>query len=1040
MDMNKFFSIILLLVFANGFAQENTLEWENPEIFGINKEPTRATFLPYQNEEAAVVDDYSKSEWYLSLNGTWKFNWVYKPDERPVDFYKDNYDVSNWGEIPVPGNWELNGYGTPIYTNINYPFPKNPPFIDHSHNPVGSYKRTFTLPEGWDGRRVYLHFMSGPSAMYVWVNGKKVGYSQNRKSPSEFDITEFVKEGENSVAVEAYRWSDGSYLEDQDFWRLSGFDRGIYLYSTDQLRINDFFAKAGLDMDYKNGVLDLDIELANKFASTKKVSVEVKLLDKAGKNIFDEVSSESVKSQSTEKVNIKSTISKVQKWSNETPNLYTLLLTLKDESGDIIEATSCKVGFRSVEIKDAQLMVNGKPVLVRGVNLHEHNAYTGHVIDKETMLKDIELMKKHNINAVRMSHYPQSPLWYKLCDEYGLFLVDESNLETHGMGAEWQSWFNKDVHPAYSPQWAAAHKDRAERLFNRDKNHPSVIIWSMGNECGNGPVFYDIYDWLKKVDPTRMVQFEQAGENENTDIVCPMYPGIESMTKYAARTDVTRPYIMCEYSHAMGNSNGNFQEYFDIITSSKQMQGGFIWDWVDQGIHATDDSGRDYFAYGGDIGGYKYTNDENFCANGVVSADRIPHPALEEVKKVYQDILFAAKDLSKGMLTVQSRFLYHNLKDYDFKWVLKKNGEIVEEKPFKVSLNAGESKDVKLPLPAMDKEKGVEYTLDVYAYVKNATEFLPVGFEIAREQFIFDDNQYFAKEKTFNSKVNVEDKDNRVTVTSDDLKLVINKWNGAIGAYVYKGLSLLDGGPQPDFWRAPTDNDYGNGMPTKLNVWRTAGNNKSVKNLEVKENEGSVKVSVEYWLKDVSSSYFVDYVIAGDGQIQVDVKWKKGEINVPEIPRFGMQMRLNNSFDKFTYYGRGPWENYSDRNTASFLGIYSSTVEEQQVDYIRPQENGNKTDVRWLSLTNEDGKGLKVIGLQPLSIKVAHNSADDLDAGLTKKQMHPSDITPRHQIFLNVDLKQRGLGGDDSWGRYPHKQYLLTDEEYSYSYILMPVE
>ncbi len=1034
--------LLLILVFVMSwavYAQENMPDWENPQIFGINKEKTRATFVPYQSKEAAVKNNYEDSQWYLSLDGVWKFNWVYKPEDRPKDFYKDDYDVSRWNDMTVPGNWEMSGYGTPIYTNFTYPFPKNPPYIDHRHNPVGSYKRTFTLPDSWNGRRVYIHFMSGTAAMYVWINGKKVGYSQNAKSPAEFDITSFVKKGENSVSIEAYRWSDGAYLEDQDFWRLSGFDRGIYLYSTDQVRINDFFAKAGLDSKYKNGELNLNVHLANKNVEDKRLSLNVSLLDKQGKEVYNSSSLTTVKAGSKESLMFTGTISKVLKWSNETPDLYTLLLTLNSESGKFIEATSCKVGFRTVEIKNAQLLINGKVVLVRGVNLHEHNAYTGHVQNKETMLKDITLMKQHNINAVRMSHYPQSPLWYKLCDEYGLFVVDEANIEAHGMGAEWQAPFDKLVHPAYSTEWAPAIKSRVQRLFERDKNHPSVIIWSMGNECGNGPVFYDIYDWLKKTDPTRVVQFEQAGENRNTDIVCPMYPGIASMKKYADSTTVTRPYIMCEYSHSMGNSNGNFQEYYDIINSSKQMQGGFIWDWVDQGIHATDDSGRDFFAYGGDIGGYKFTNDQNFCANGLVSADRHPHPALEEVKKVYQDILFSDKDINNGEISITNRFMYHDLKNYNFKWVLKKNGVLVEEKPFKISLKAGASKNVKLSLPSVSFSKGVEYTLDVFAYIKKANQFLPAGFEIAREEFVFDKNQYFAEITDLNSNIEVVDNNGQIKLSSEDLKLVINRWNGEISKYEYKGLSLLDNGPVPDFWRAPTDNDYGNGMPQKLNVWRCAGKNKSVKNIKVINNGNSVSVKVEYWLNDVASTYFVDYTVSGDGKVKVDVNWKEGVIKEPEMPRFGMQMKLNETFDHFTYYGRGPWENYSDRNTASFLGIYSDMVKEERVDYIRPQENGNKTDVRWLTLTNKSGNGIKIEGGQPLSVKVANNPADDIDAGLTKKQMHPSDVTPQHEVYLNVDYKQRGLGGDDSWGRYPHKQYLLTNDEYNYSYVIMPV-
>ncbi|GAF02840.1 glycoside hydrolase family 2 TIM barrel-domain containing protein [Saccharicrinis fermentans] len=1038
--MHKLLVLITLFICGSVFAEDKVPDWENPQVFGINKEETKATFVPYQSLQAAKINKYEDSDWYLSLNGVWKFNWVYKPEDRPVGFYTDDFDVSDWGEMPVPGNWELNGYGTPIYTNITYPFAKNPPLIDHSHNPVGSYKRSFQLPENWEHRRVFIHFESGAAAMYVWVNGQKVGYSQNTKSPTEFDITDFVKTGENSVSVEAYRWSDGSYLEDQDFWRLSGFDRGIYLYSTDHLRIADFFAKAGLDGNYKNGILDIEVDVANKLKNNAQVSLGVRLIDGRDKTVFAQDTKVEIGGDVQKRLHIKGNVTKAHKWSNETPYLYTLLLSLMDSEGQLIEAVSCKVGFRTVEIKNAQLLLNGKPLLVRGVNLHEHNAYAGHVVDEETMMKDIALMKQHNINAVRLSHYPHSTLWYDLCDKYGLLLVDEANIETHAMGAEWQAWFNKDKHPAYLPEWADAHKDRIKRLFERDKNHPSVIIWSLGNECGNGPVFYDMYDWLKKEDPTRMVQFEQAGQNRNTDIVCPMYPGIKSMKKYAERTDVTRPFIMCEYAHAMGNSNGNFQEYFNIIQVSSHMQGGFIWDWVDQGLFATDDSGRDYFAYGGDIGGYKYTHDQNFCANGLVSADRVEHPGLMEVKKVYQDILFSAKDIRKGVVTIQNRFLDRNLKDYRFKWVLKKNGASVREEIFKVSLSAGLSKDVKLALPLWNAEKGVEYTLGIYAYTMSDGVFLPQGFEIAREQFVFDTNDYFNQSVNAEGALEVVENDYRVDVKAGNVDVRIDKRSGLLSGYKVDGINLLNGGPEPDFWRAATDNDYGNGMPSKLNVWRSAGRNRLLKSVTVSEEDSCVLIHSELWLLDVSSPYFISYSIFPDGSIQVQVKWEAGRDDLPELPRFGMQMRLAKEFDHFKYYGRGPWENYSDRNTASLLGIYESSVKDQRVDYIRPQENGNKTDVRWLTLTNDKGMGIRVRGLQALSVKVAHNPTEDYDAGLSKKQMHPSDITPRHQVYLNVDLKQRGLGGDDSWGRYPHQPYLLLDKTYSYGFVISVVK
>jgi beta-galactosidase len=1035
--INLFF--VFLFATANIFAQ--TPEWENPEIFGINKLPARATFVPYADEKQAIdncYDEQVKSPYYLSLDGTWKFNWHKKPADKPEGFYREGYDVSRWDNIQVPGNWEIQGFGVPIYSNITYPYPKNPPYIDHSDNPVGCYVRDFTIPSDWDGRRVFLHFKSGLAAMYIWINGQYVGYSEVTKSPAEFDITQYVRQGKNIIAIEGYRWSDGSYLEDQDFWRLSGFDRSAYLYSTAQVRIQDFFVHADLDATYRNGLFSLDLSVKNFLKEKATLQAGIKLMDADGKQLFQKSNSLNIAGGEETKTVFSQKVSSPKLWSNETPNLYTLVIALKDKSGKIIEVTSIKTGFRKVEIKNTQLLVNGKPILVRGVNIHEHNPYTGHVQNEETMRKDIALMKQHNINAVRMSHYPQSTLWYRLCDEYGLFVCDEANIETHGMGAEWQGGFDKSRHPAYLPEWAEAHKDRVVRMMERDKNHPSIILWSMGNECGNGPVFYDIYKWLKQRDNSRPIQFEQAGENENTDIVCPMYPGIESMKKYAGCTDVTRPYIMCEYSHAMGNSSGNFQEYFDIIATSPHMQGGFIWDWVDQGLAAKDDSGRDYWAYGGDIGGYQYTHDQNFCANGLITPNRRPHPGLYEVKKVYQDILFYAKDIEKGVITVENRFHYTDLKNYDIKWEMLKNGEKIAGGNLDISQTPLTKKDIAIALPAIAKEAGAEYFLNIFAYTKTATEMIPSGHEIAREQFAFTVNDYFAvNQPTSSDSIEVlKDDDRTIVLKASKTTVAFNKRNGNLDNYSYNNKRLPASGIQPDFWRAPTDNDFGNRLPELANGWKLAGQNKTLNNFTVDKKENEVVLTADYTLNDVSSPYTLKYTFSNDGTLKVHVSWKAGRKNLPELPRFGTQLRLSPEFETFTYYGRGPWENYSDRNTASFIGIYHSTVAEQSFDYIRPQENGNHTDVRWLTLTNKDGFGLKIKGSQPLGIKVAHNTAEDLDFGVTKKNVHPSDITPRKDVFLNVDLMQRGLGGDDSWGRLPHEPYRLLNDVYEYEYEL----
>ncbi|MDR1517191.1 MAG: DUF4981 domain-containing protein [Dysgonamonadaceae bacterium] len=1020
------------LLFGKSAAQ--TPEWENPEIFGINREAPRVSAFPYSDENQAVADIMQSSPYFLSLDGVWKFNWHKRPEDKPKDFHKEGYDVSKWDNINVPGNWEMQGFGVPIYTNINYPHPSNPPYIDHSDNPVGCYVRDFSLPDNWDGRKVFLHFASSLTAMYVWVNGQYAGYSEGTKTPAEFDITNFLKKGKNKVAVEGYRWSDGAYLEDQDFWRLSGFDRSVYLYSTAQQRIFDFFAHADLDAAYKNGLFSLEVVLKNYQTASPKLKLAVKLLDTSGKQVYSGTKPAELAPESEKEMAFSEKIPSPKLWSNETPDLYTLLLTLSDGNGKTLEVTSSKIGFRKVEIKNSQLLVNGKPILVRGVNIHEHNPYTGHAQTEEMMLKDITLMKQFNINAVRTSHYPEPVEWYKLCDKHGIFLVDEANIESHGLGYG-------DRNVANFPEWFNAHKDRVYRMLHRDRNHPSIIIWSMGNECSNGKAFPEIWKWLKAQDPSRPVQFEQAYENENTDIVCPMYPRVEHLARYGQNDKSGRPFIMCEFAHSMGNSTGNFQEYFDVIAQYPNLQGGFIWDWVDQGIAAKDDSGRDYWAYGGDIGGYQYTHDQNFCANGLITPDRKPHPALYEVKKVYQDILFHAKNLENGLISVENRFLYNDLKNYDFKWELIVNGAKVKEGSFSLNQAAGTKKDITIELPNIQNLVfgRNERFLNIYAYTKTATEVLPAGHEVAREQFALSKpTDYFVEiPSSFASgKAEISHEDNnRIVLKADKVSVSFNKRNGNLESYSYGNKRLLSN-PQPDFWRAPTDNDYGNRMPEISGIWKLAGQHKTLKSFEVKENV----VTAEYLLDDVSSSYTVVYALLPEGKLSVKISFESGRDNLPEIPRFGTQIRLSSEFDNFTYYGRGPWENYSDRNTASLIGIYNSTVAEQQFDYVRPQENGNKTDVRWFTLTDKNGNGIEVIGLQPLSVKVARNSAEDLDFGVQKKNAHPSDITPRKEIFLNIDLAQRGVGGDDSWGALPHQPYRLLDKKYSYGFVISPLQ
>ncbi|MDI9871661.1 glycoside hydrolase family 2 TIM barrel-domain containing protein [Flectobacillus roseus] len=1032
--MKKKLTLLLTLLQGSLLAQN---PWENPSLIDIGKEKAHADFVLYADKSSAVTKKPQASPFYQSLNGTWKFVYADRISDAPSNYFETNLDDSKWNDLPVPSNWERKGFGTAIYTNIVYPFPKNPPFIG-GDNPVGTYRKVFTVPENWSDREILLHFGSITGYARIYVNGKFVGMTKVSKSPAEFNISQFLQKGKNTLAVQVYRWHDGSYLEDQDFFRISGIERDVFLTALPKTSLWDFFIKGDLDAKYTDGLLSVDVSLRKfKGSNIEAGSVNVELLDKTGKTVWSQLQKVAKSTDTLQNVSFKTTIKNPLKWSAEYPNLYTCVISVNDAQGKSLGTTSYKVGFRKVEIKNAQLLINGVPTYVHGVNRHEHDPVEGHVPNRELMLRDIQLMKQFNINAVRASHYPNDPYWYELCDQYGLYVVDEVNLETHGMGAEWQGSWDKTKHPAYLPLWANAHKDRTERMFERDKNHPSVIIWSLGNECGNGPVFYETYKWLKSKDNTRFVQSEQAGENANTDIVCPMYPRIEDMLKYANDNTKTRPYIMCEYAHAMGNSSGNFQRYWDIIRGSKHMQGGFIWDWVDQGMLTKTADGRPFYAYGGDLGGYYLQNDENFCANGVIASDRTPHPGLFEVKKSYQSIIFSAKNLETGEIKVENLFDFTNLSNYTFKWVLTKDGKAVAEGNFDVNLAPKQSQDVKIDLPAK-KDRG-EYALELYAYTKSATELVPVGHEIAREQLRFDNSYYFQVNRARTGTLEITKANNRLTFKTDKVTGTFNtQWGNWEKYSALDGSTSINGLPEPFFWRAPTDNDFGNDMPYRLGIWRNAHANKTVSKVTVGEQSAEgLSIQVDYLLTGINANYTVIYQILNDGAVKVTANLDLGDRNLPEMPRFGMRMNLKQDYKLLNYYGRGPWENYQDRNLASFLGVYADTVVKAvESNYIRPQEHGYRTDARWIKIANEQGNGLMIEGVQPISFSLLPFKTEDLDPGLSKKQQHPTDIKIRDENTLQIDLKQRGLGGDDSWGALPHKEYRLTDKKFTYSYIL----
>jgi beta-galactosidase len=1018
--------LIVLGLFYSGFLNAqlfNFTEWENPSVVEINKLPPHNYFIPF-------VNNANNSELVTSLNGNWKFNYVDQPEQRPTDFYKVDLNDNNWKNIAVPSNWEWKGFGIPIYTNITYPFPKNPPFIDHAYNPVGTYRTNFSIPQNFKDKEVVLHFGSVTGCLYLYINGQQVGLSKVSKSPAEFNITPYLKEGQNLLAAQVFRWHDGSYLEDQDFFRVTGIERDVLLIARPKINLIDFETKAGLTNNYKDGTLNI-----NALVNTG-----------AGKNAYLLFSLYNQQNKLVKQLNIPvqnskaittTTIKNIISWNAEVPYLYNYTLALYNEAKELQEQVKDYIGFKQVQIKNKSLLVNGKRILVKGVNRHEHDEVNGHVPNKDLMLKDIMLMKQYNINTVRSSHYPNDPYWLALCDKYGLYVIDEANIESHAMGACWQGAWDTSKHVAYRPEWEPAHLDRIKRMYERDKNVTSVICWSMGNECGNGKVFYKAFDWLKATDPSRPIMFEQAGEEPNTDIVAPMYPSVENMSSYANNPTKNRPYIMCEYSHAMGNSNGNFKKYWDIIRGSNNMQGGCIWDWVDQGMLMEVKNGRKSWGYGGDFGAENFTNDENFCANGLVFADRTVHPGINEVKKLYQNFIFKVVDITQRKFSVTNEFAFTNSSTFNFVAQYFKNGQLLQTIP--LSLNVAPLQTIQFTVPALGMaiKAGEECTLQFFAYTKSENNLVPKNHEVAREEFIIDSKYFNAAVNKESSPLNYTQQNNRVYFNAGKFKGVFNQEQGYFEYVHLNNQHVFNKMPEPYFWRAFTDNDYGHGAQATLSVWRSAHINKKLQQVKVlQKSADSINISVDYLLTDIQAPYSINYTIHNYGAISVAVQMNLKGLSLPEMPRFGMRMELPKALSNLTYYGRGPWENYDDRNTASFIGIYKSNPKEQYVAYIRPQENGYKTDTRWVQLTNTAGAGIKIVGQQPLSFSALHNYTEDFDPGFTKKNQHIADIVERNFVVLHIDLKQRGVGGDNSWGAMPHDEYRLTQKQFAYAYTI----
>ncbi|NND09244.1 MAG: DUF4981 domain-containing protein [Saprospiraceae bacterium] len=1032
-------------------------DWENPEIFERNRSSSHATFYRHTNvTDALISGGFEGSPWYRSLNGTWKFHWVKKPSDRPPYFFEDAYDVSEWTDIEVPGNWELQGHGIPIYTNIIYPFPANPPFVDHDYNPVGSYKRDFHVSADWEGKDIFIHFGGVRSAMYVWVNGHKVGYNEGSKTPAEFDITPYVKSGSNQLAVEVYRWSDASYLEDQDFWRLSGIDRDVYLYVKNPLTLEDFYVSAGLSDDYNTGLLKVALDYENTSSSPKEgYQVQVQLLE-ANQMIleFDEfidVAPAQIKS-----IQFEGNIDDVRRWSAEAPDLYSLLLVLKDPGGQLVEVVCHQLGFRKIEIENNQFLINGVAVNLKGVNLHDHDPITGHVVGEELTKLDLKIMKENNLNAIRCSHYPKSDFFYKLCDQYGFYVIDEANIETHGMGATNQG-LDQDldkqaVHPAYLPEWQAMHLDRTTRMFEHHKNYTCIITWSLGNEAGNGQNFHATYDWLKSQDQTRAVQYEGATAYENTDIQAPMYSTIEQLIEYA-EGNPSRPLIMCEYAHAMGNSVGNLQDYWDVIEQYEVLQGGFIWDWVDQGIAATTAKGEHFFAYGGDLGGQSLQNDGNFCLNGLVNPDRSPHPSLHEVKKVYQYLKFTSFDLDDGTLSIYNGYDFTNLLDFHITWQLLENGSPITYGEFpRIDLAPHHTKIVSIDLPRLESDR--LYYLQVQAKLRNKDICRPAGFEVAREEFqILDkEGEKFDSEKPGEMELVVSEEE--IAVTGQQFFLLFDRLTGYLKVLDYGDGNLLLAPIKPNFWRAPIDNDFGFEMPKKHSVWKKVSQAQYLKKMSLYTGDNdrtpivgsqklinqSLLIETVFELPAVRGEVKVSYSINAAGEILVTNELTNLEDILPSLPRLGNQFVIPKKYDRVFWLGRGPHENYQDRKTSAFVAKYSGMVQDLMYPYIRPQENGYRTDTRWISFTDPSGNGIKISAAEELLAFNAHHQLNsDFDAGNTKKQRHNIEVLQRNLININIDYLQMGIGGDNSWGAKPHRQYMIEPQHYSYAFLIQAI-
>ena len=1021
---------LAMLSMSSGALAQSESRWQNVNINQQNREPRRANFFAFENLEKAQSFDKKKSANYLSMEGMWKFNFVKDHNKRPANFFALKYDDSQWKDFPVPGLFELNGYGDATYKNIGYAwatqFDPNPPYISELNNYTGSYRRTFELPKDWKGKDVYFHVGSATSNLTLWVNGKYVGYSEDSKVAAEFNISKYLKPGKNLIAMQVMRWCDGSYFEDQDFWRFTGIAREVYLYARPKLHAADIRLNAALENNYQDGVLNYQVSLKGG-----KTDVAITLCDKDGKQIAQATGAQGV---------IK--VPKVNAWTAETPYLYKAYITLKNKQG-AAEVIPQKVGFRNVEIKNAQLLVNGQPVLVKGADRHEMDPDGGYVVSLERMIQDIKIMKQLNINAVRTSHYPCDPRWYDLCDEYGIYITAEANLESHGMGYEEKSL-------AKFPEYIVPHIERNEGNVKPLINHPSVIVWSLGNECGYGVNFEKAYDWVKACDKTRPAQYERGGYDSKTDIYCPMYIGYEESESYC-KSNGTKPYIQCEYAHAMGNSEGGFKEYWDLIRKYPKYQGGYIWDFVDQGLRDKSPvTGKEIFTYGGDYGRYP-GSDYNFNCNGIIAPNRRLNPHAYEIQYVLQNVWIKDFDAENGSFNVYNENFFKNIDDLNLTATLFANGvklttvAIPDTKgiaPQATKLVKSEA--LKSAIEKAEAEHATEEITINFAFASDGSQpLVDKGQVMARQQIVLNGYEFDKVDAPANtgSKIEVEETNSYVKVSAERMSVTIGKKTGMIDYLDVDGEPMLKfrESMTPEFWRAPTDNDYGASLQKKMRVWKNPQMN--LKSFDKSESKDSVVLTANFEMPEVKAELMLRYRINTAGEVTVTEKMTTDkEAKVADLFRYGMQLQMPASFSKLEYYGRGPEENYIDRHSSSFIGKYEANVKDEYYPYVRPQESGNHTDIRYFSIFNPTtGKGITFEGYAPMECSAIPYLVEDLDAGIEKEHawgQHSGDLVEKGLVQLHIQQRQFGLGCIDSWGSSPMEKYRMHYQDRCFSFVI----